>query len=141
MRGLNKLYWLNVDIARLDKEIAKLEAEIASLPTISSPQITGMPHGTDVSNPIEKYYLKKEELTEILKQRRNLLDEKRKKSVLEKMRLESVLDQIEDPIIKEMAVMRFVDCKSWEEIGEATNYDRTSCAKKLRKYFEKGDMQ
>ena len=141
MRGLNKLYWLKVDIERLTKEIAKIEQEIASLPTISSPQITGMPHGTDVNNPIEKYYLKKSELEDKLKQRRDLLEDKMIKCVDEKNRLENILEQVEDPVIKEMAVMRFVDCKSWEEIGEATNYDRTSCAKKLRKYFEKGEIQ
>ena len=52
MRGLNKLYYLKIDIENIKEEIR-------SLPTISSPQITGMPHGTGVSNPIEQYFIKK----------------------------------------------------------------------------------
>ena len=141
MRGLNKLYWLKIDIKDIEKEIAEIKKEIATLPTISSPQITGMPRSTDVSNPIERYYLKKEALEEKLTQRCEMLIDKKAKLEVEKARLEGIIENIEDPTIKKMAEMRFVKCKSWEEIGEATNYDRTSCAKKLRKYFEKGEIQ
>lgn len=140
MRGLNKLYWLNIDIKNIEKEIAEIEREISNISIISSSQITGMPHGTDVSNPIEKYYLKKEPLEEKLKQRLLLLNEKKVKCVEEKNRLEGIIEQIDIPEIKTMAKMRFIDNKSWEEIGEATNYDRTSCSKKLRKYIESMDI-
>lgn len=134
MRGLNKLYYLKLDIENIKKEIE-------SIPTISSPQITGMPHGTEVVNSLEKYYLKKEPLEEKLKQRLLLLEDKRIKCVEEKNRLEGIIEQIDIPVIKTMAKMRFIDNKSWEEIGEATNYERTSCSKKLRKYLENMDIQ
>lgn len=141
MRGLNKLYWLKIDIKNIEKEIAEIKAEIDGLATISSPQITGMPHGTEVINSLEKYYLKKEPLEEKLKQRLLLLEDKRIKCIEEKNRLEGIIEQIDIPVIKTMAKMRFIDNKSWEEIGEATNYERTSCSKKLRKYLESMDIQ
>lgn len=140
MRDLNKLYWLKIDIKNIEKEIAEIEREISSIPIISSPQITGMPHVTGASNPTEKYYLKKEPLEEKLKQRLLLLNEKKAQCIEEKNRLEGIIEQIDIPEIKTMAKMRFIDCKSWEEIGEATNYDRTSCSKKLRKYIESMDI-
>ena len=99
-----------------------------------------MPHSAGVSNPIETYYLKKEALEEKLMQRRGMLMDKKRKVEEEKDRLESIIERIEDPQIKKMAKMRFVDCKSWEDIGEATNYDRTSCSKKLRKYFKEREI-
>lgn len=136
MRGLNKLYWLNIDIKNIEKEIAEIEREISSIPIISSPQITGMPHVTGASNPIEKYYLKKEPLEEKLKQRLLLLNEKKAQCIEEKNRLEGIIEQIDIPEIKTMAKMRFIDCKSWEEIGEATNYDRSVCYRKVKKYID-----
>ena len=59
MRGLNRLYYIKI-------EIENLKEEIKNLPTISSTDLSGMPHGTNVNNPIEKYLLKKEALIEKL---------------------------------------------------------------------------
>ena len=140
MRGLNKLYYLKIDIENIKKEIAEIEREIESLPTINSPQITGMPHGTGVSNPIEKYYLKKEALEEKLKQRRNILSEKLVKREAEKIRLENIIDRIDDPEVRAIARMRFVQCLKWEEIGNKIHLDRTNCARKLKKYIKNMDI-
>ena len=140
MRGLNKLYWLKIDIKNIEKEIAEIEEEIKSLATISSPQITGMPHGTDVSNPIEKYYLKKEALEEKLNQRKEILNDKLIASETEKIRLESIIEQIDDPEVKTIARMRFIQCMKWEDIGNKIYLDRTNCARKLKKYIQNIDI-
>lgn len=126
MRGLNKLYYLKIDIENIKEEIR-------SLPTISSPQITGMPHGTDVSNPIEKYYLKKEALTEKLNQ-------KIEKYTEELIRIEGIIEHIDDPEIRTIARMRFIQCMKWEDIGEKIHLDRTNCARKLKKYIQNIDI-
>ena len=122
MRGLNKLYYLKIDIENIKEEIK-------SIPTISSPQLTGMPHGTGVSNPIESYFLKKEKLIEKL----NL---KKEKYTEELLRIEDIIDRIDDEEIRAIARMRFVQCLTWEEIGERVHLERTTCSKKLRKYIE-----
>ena len=126
MRGLNKLYYLKIDIENI-------KAEIRNLPTISSPQITGMPHGTGVSNPIEKYFLKKEALIEKLNQKIELYTD-------ELVRIEGIIDRIDDPEIKAIARMRFILNMKWEDIGDKVHQERTTCSKKLRKYIKGMDI-
>lgn len=126
MRGLNKLYYLKIDIENIKEEIK-------SLPTISSPQLTGMPHGTEVSNPIESYFLKKEALIERLNQ-------KIEKYTDELIRIEGVIERIDDPEIRAIARMRFIQNMKWEDIGEKMYLERTTCSKKLRKYIDSMDI-
>lgn len=126
MRGLNKLYYLKIDIENIKEEIK-------SLPTISSPQITGMPHGTEVSNPLETYLLKKEALIEKLNQ-------KIEKYTDELIRIESVIDRIDDIEVRAIARMRFIQNMKWEDIGEKMYLERTTCSKKLRKYIDSMDI-
>ena len=126
MRGLNKLYYLKIDIENIQKEID-------SFPTISSPQLTGMPHGSGVSNPIVSYVIKKEELTEKLNQ-------KKARYMDELERIENIIDKIEDVEVRAIARMRFVQCLKWEEIGEKVHLERTTCAKKLKKYINTMDL-
>ena len=126
MRGLNKLYYLKIDIENIKEEIR-------SLPTISSPIITGMPHGTDISNPIVNYVLKKEALTEKLNQ-------KIEKYTDELIRIEGVIERIDDPEVRAIARMRFIRCMKWEDIGAKIHLDRTNCARKLKKYIKDMDI-
>ena len=126
MRGLNKLYYLKIDIENIKEEIK-------SLPTISSSQLTGMPHGTGVSNPIETYILKKEALIE-------KLNSKIEKYTEELIRIEGVIERIDDPEVRVIARMRFVQCMKWEDIGDKIHLDRTNCARKLKKYIKNMDI-
>lgn len=126
MRGLNKLYYLKIDIENIKKEID-------NIPTMSSSQLTGMPHGSGVSNPVLSYVLKKEELTEKLNQ-------KIAKYTDELTRIEGIIDGIDDEEVRAIARMRFVLCLKWEEIGERVHLERTTCAKKLKKYINNMDI-
>jgi hypothetical protein len=126
LRGLNKLYYIKIDIENIKREIE-------SIPTISSPQLTGMPHGSGISNPVVSYVIKKEELVERLNQ-------KIAKYTEELARIENIIDSIDDIEIRTIARMRFVLCLSWEEIGERVHLDRTNCARKLKKYIKNMDL-
>lgn len=126
MRGLNKLYWLKIDMDNIRKEID-------NLPTVSSPQITGMPHGTRISNPTVEYVLRKEFLEEQLAK----LEEKYKS---EFKRISGVIKQIDDPDIQAIARMRLIDNMEWEDIGAKMYLDRTTCSKRLRKYIKNMDI-
>lgn len=126
MRGLNKLYYLKLDIENIKKEIE-------SIPTISSPQLTGMPHGSGISNPVVSYVIKKEELVERLNQKIARYTE-------ELARIENIIDRIDDIEVRTIARMRFVLCLNWEEIGERVHLDRTNCARKLKKYIKNMDF-
>ena len=122
MRGLNRLYYIK-------KEIADIQAEIKSIPELSGGEMTGMPHSTNISDPITTYLMKKEKLVERLNKKINLyLDEL--------IRIENIIDQIDDIEIRAMARMRFVQNMKWEDIGEQVHLDRTVCSKKVRKYLD-----
>lgn len=126
MRGLNKLYYLKIDIENIKEEIK-------GLPTINSPSLSDMPHGTDISNPIETYFLKKEKLIEKLNQ-------KIEKYTEELIRIENIIDTIEDIEVKTIARMRFIHFMKWEDIGNKIHLDRTNCARKLKKYIKNMDI-
>ena len=126
MRGLNKLYYLKIDIE-------SIQEEIRSLPMISSPQITGMPKGSGISEPVVSYVLKKEELVERLNQ-------KIAKYTEELVRIENIIETIDDAEVRAIARMRFVQCMTWEDIGNKIHLDRTNCARKLKKYIKNMDL-
>ena len=126
MRGLNKLYYLKIDIENIKEEIK-------NLPTVTAPSLSDMPHGTDIGNPIEQYFLKKEKLIEKLNQ-------KIERYTDELLRIEGIIDTIDDVEIRTIARMRFIQHMKWEDIGEQMNYERTTCSKKLRKYIDSMDI-
>lgn len=125
MKGLNKLYWLKIDMKNINDEIN-------SLPMISSPQITGMPRGSGISEPTADYVLKKEFLEGKLKQ-----VEAKYKAEFE--RITGVIEQIDDPEIQGIARMRLIDNMKWEDISNKVHLERTTCAKKLKKYIKSMD--
>lgn len=126
LNKLNKLYYIKLDIENI-------KDEIKSLPIISSPQITGMPHGTDISNPTESYCLKKEKLLEKLNKRIERYTE-------ELIRIEDIIDRIEDLEVRAIARMRYIQNMKWGDIAEKIHLERTTCSKKLRKYLENMDI-
>lgn len=122
MRGLNKIYYLRL-------EIKDLEEEIKSIPDVSGMNYSGMPHSTGVSDPTFNLVQKREKLIAKLNRKKDrLIDE------LE--RVEDILETIKDDEIRTMARMRFVKNMKWEDIGEVVHLDRTVCSKKVRKYLQ-----
>ena len=122
MNGLNKLYFLKIEIDELKKEIDNLSE-------IRSNEMTGMPHGTTTSNPTEQYFIKKQKLIE-------KLNRKLEKYVDELTRIENIIDGIEDAEIRLIARYRFIDNLKWEQIGRKVHLDRSVCYKKIKKYFK-----
>ena len=122
MKGLNKLYYLKI-------EIDELRDEIDNIPEISSSKMTGMPHSNSVSDPVWQLQLKKQKLVERLSKKLN-------KYLDELTRIENIIDKIEDVEVRAIARMRFVKNLKWEDIGCEMDYDRTVCYKKLRDYLK-----
>ena len=126
MRGLNKLYYLKLDIENV-------KDEIKGLSMVSSPSMSGMPRGTNNSSPSVIYVLKKEMLE-------NQLMQLEKKYEAEFKRVSDIIDRIDEPEIQAMARMRFIDNMKWEDIGCKIHLERTTCSKKLRKHLESMDI-
>lgn len=121
MKGLNKLYYLKI-------EIDELRDEIDNIPEISSSQMTGMPHSNSISDPVWQLQLKKQRLVE-------RLNKKMSKYIDELERVEDIIDKIDDVEVRAIARMRFVKNLIWDEIGKEMDYDRTVCYKKLKNYL------
>ena len=122
MKNLNRLFYLKLEIKELKKEIENLSE-------INSSELTGMPHGSTTSNPTEQYFLKKQKLIE-------KLNKKLEKYIDELTRIENIIDSIDDPEIRLIARLRYIDNLKWEQIGKEVNLDRSVCSKKLNKYIK-----
>ena len=127
MKNLNKLYWLK-------REVTQIENQIRELTILSAFEMSGMPSSNSVSSPVEQFYNRLDKL-------RTKLQKAKEKVVEEVERLESYIEGIEDEEIKVLAKARYVECKSWEVIGEENNMERTTASKKLRKYLERNEIK
>lgn len=121
MKNLNKLYWLK-------KEVAQIEDQIRELTILSAFEMSGMPSSNAVSSPVEKFYNRLDKL-------RTKLEKAKDKALEEKERLESYIENIEDAEIRVLAKARYLECKSFEVIGEENHMDRRTVSRKLEKYF------
>lgn len=122
MKGLNKLYYLKL-------EIENIKEEIKELAEISSSEISDMPKGSGTSNPTEQYFLKKEKLLE-------RLNYKLEKYIEERENIENKLEVIEDAEVRLIARYRFIENLKWEDIGRKMHNDRSVCYRKLKKYLD-----
>ena len=127
MKNLNKLYWLK-------KEVTQIEDQIRELTILSAFEMSGMPSSSSVSSPVEKFYARLDKL-------RTKLEKAKEKVVVEKERLESYIETIEDAEIRVLARARYLECKTWEVIGDENHMDRRTASRKLEKYFGKDVTQ
>ena len=122
MKNLNKLYWIK-------KEIEQIEEQLKELTVLSAVSFSGMPSGNTVSSPVEKF-------NERLDNLKRKLAVKHAESLAETERLENYIETIEDAEIRVLARARFIECKSWQKIGDENYMDRTTAYKKLNKYIK-----
>lgn len=126
MRGMNRVYYLKL-------EIKDLEEEIKAIPDVSAMNYSGMPHSTGVSDPTHNLALKREKLVE-------KLNRKKAKLVDEIERVEGIIGTIEDAETRAIARKRLILNKKWEIIGAEMHIDRTACYRKLKNYLKEMEM-
>lgn len=54
---------------------------------------------------------------------------------LARLEVMAFIATIPDARIRAIAVMRFLECRSWETIARRMHYERSSPAKQLRRFF------
>lgn len=123
MKELNTLYWLK-------HEKRQIENQIKELTVLNAVSMNGMPGGSKVSSPVERFNERLEQLTEKLKR-------KCAEILVETERIEERIENIEDAEVRVIARKRFIETKTFETIGKELYIDRTTAYKKLKRYFEK----
>lgn len=120
MNNLNRLYWLK-------KEIAQIENQIKELTVLSANSMDSMPKGGEVSSSVERFYDKLERL-------KTKLQNKMEEYINEKESIEEYIETIEDAEIRVIARARYVENKTFEQIGKELHMDRTTAYKKLKRH-------
>lgn len=123
MKNLNRLYWLK-------HEKTQIENQIKELTVLSAVSMSGMPSGSTVSSPVEKFNERLEKLTEKLQR-------KCAEILIETERIEDYIENIEDAEVRVIARKRFIENKTFQTIGDELYIEKTTAYKKLKRYFER----
>ena len=105
-RKLKNLYYLKKEIKEQQRRLAELEAAA----TNCSSKITGLPSGEGISDKVGKYAAKIADL-------KTLLELNLEKSFYELNRLDRFIQSIEDSLLRQIMVYRFVNGYSWSKIA------------------------
>lgn len=124
MKNLNKLYWLK-------KEKVQIENQIKELTVLSAVAMDGMPSGSNVSSPVERFNIRLEQLKEKLQQ-------KCAEILTETERIEDYIESIKDVEVRLIARKRFIENKTYQVIGDELYTDGSTARKKLKRYLDGG---
>ena len=127
-KELSQLYYLKKEIKQQQRRIAELEA----VATNCSTKITGLPSGKGISDKIGNYAAQIADL-------KALLDLNLKKCFYELNRLNRYIEEVDEPLIKQIMIYRFENQMSWMQIEKAMGGKNRaeSLRKKLYRYLKK----
>ena len=111
---LSQLYYLKKEIKEQQRRIAELEAAATNCST----KITGLPSGKGISDKIGNYAAQIADL-------KALLDLNLKKCFYEFNRLNRYIEEVEEPLIKQIMICRFVNGYSWRKIAYTVGGNNT----------------
>ncbi len=105
-KRLKNLYYLNRDIDRLTRKIAELE----SIAEGTTTRITGLPAGCIVNDKVGTCAARLIVL-------REQLEEKQKSASIEYEEITYYIENLDDPLMRQIMQYRHVNCLPWEEVA------------------------
>ena len=125
-KELSKLYHLKKEIEMQRKRLYELETIAKSC----SVRITGMPHGTGISDKVGKYASQIADL-------KCLLDLNLKKCFFELNRLTEYIQSVDDSLVRQIMTYRYIHGFSWQKTASSVGGNNTSDSlkKKLYRYL------
>lgn len=133
MKELSQLYWLEREIRAEEKRLEELR-RLAGVP--SSPQLTGMPHGTPNSGSLV------ERMAAEIVDLQAIIAAKRIQCIHERNRLERWINDIPDSLTRQFFRCRFVMGMTWREVadtvGENTSVEKVK--KRCERYLEQVNL-
>lgn len=107
LHELSKLYWLKQEIATEQERLREIESKAYGA---GASRMGAAPGGSDPGRKTERYAVMIENIRETIKR-------KVAQSIEERERLEQYIAGIDDPLIRQIFVARFVDGKTWAEVA------------------------
>lgn len=114
-KELSQLFWLNREISEEKRKLMELEAAAEG----GTAKITGMPHASGVSNQVERYSIEIAEL-------RDIIDAKIKIAWHELNRLNRYIESVDDPQMRLILSLRFVNGLPWEQVAASIGGGNTA---------------
>lgn len=118
---LSKYYKLHKEVEDLKRRIIELGVGVGSI-KIKEINVSGS--GT------------KESVQEKIAMLDELYTKKSLAAIDEYVKIENYIESVEDPELRTIMRFRFLDLLTWEEIAEKTYLERTTVAKKVRRYIK-----
>lgn len=106
LRELSQLYYLNREIEMDQRRLQELEAKV--LP--GAQVITGMPHGSGVTDIVGRYGAEIADL-------RGIIEAKHQQCLYERSRLERYIAGIDDSLLRQIFTYRFVNGLPWNQVA------------------------
>ena len=117
-KELSKYYHLSMEINDIESQIKELMDSL-----VGSPELTGMPHGSGVGNPVEKKAM-------LIINLKNKLEKRKAKSLKELTKIELYIANIEKVEIRLIFTKRYIQFKRWDEIAREMCMSESSIFKK-----------
>ena len=109
-KELSQLYYLNREIKGLEELIEEMESRAECI----TPNLTGMPHGSGISDKIGSAAVHIATL-------RSRLTTLHQRASVEQVKIMDYIMLIDDSIIRQIALWRFAYCLKWEDVAEHVN--------------------
>lgn len=115
LKELSQLYYLNREIEMDKRRLQELEVKAVSC--IAS--LSGMPHGTGVSDRVGRYAADIVDL-------KGIIEAKLQQCIYERNRLERYIATIDDSLTRQIFTYRFINGLPWEQVAACIGGDNNA---------------
>lgn len=128
LKELSQLYYLNREIEMDKRRLQELEVKAVSC----TASLSGMPHGTGVSDRVGRYAA---EIVDL----KGIIEAKLQQCIYERNRLERYINGIDDSLVRQVFTYRFVNGLPWKQVAACIGGNNTedSCRKLVSRYIDR----
>lgn len=124
---LRKYYYLSIEIKQIKEKLQMIAEQ-----SVGVSELTGMPHGTGISDPVGRK-------VELLDKYSRKLELKEIEAIEEMIKIESFIETIDDVVARLIFNKRYIELKSWTKISIEMKMSERHILRIQRKYLEDGN--
>lgn len=111
----SKLYWLNREISREKQRLEELKTAAANC----TAKISGLPHASGQARQTE-------DMAILIAEQEDLINLKIKQSMIEYNRLNRYIADVDDPLMRSILALRFVNGLPWRQVAMSIGGNNTA---------------